>query len=252
MKRTIQGVVLAASLLTGGISLAQDAATKGPMQGKPMTKGGMTEYRGFMAPTDEKALLERLHHSNQQEMKLARLAQQNSTNPDVKSFADMMIKDHTAMDQKLMTYAQGKGMKLADEPKPMNDIEKRVMASNKAAMEELQVLKGMPFDSTYMAGQVAAHDMVLGKVMAAKQAMPATGEVASMLNELSQKVPAHREQALQVLGKLDDAMGVGGSGTGMNGSSGSMGHDAMQHGSQGKSGVGMGGNTGSTPPTPTK
>lgn len=272
MKRTIQGIILSASLLTGGLALAQSAGgtagspppamEKGQGQGMGQGKAmkGMAEFQGFMAPTDEKALLERLHYANQQEIKLGQLAQQNAQSQDVKAFASMMVKDHTAMDQKLMSYAQSKGMKLGDMPKAMNDMEKKMMAQDKATMEELQVLKGAAFDSCYMAGQVGDHDATLGKVMAARQAMPnASGEMASMMQELMQKVPAHREQAWNILGKLDDTMGVGGSG-------GTMGGQNMDHGKMNHGGTGMGGNTGSgstggstggtmggsTPPSPTK
>ena len=49
-----------------------------------------------MVPTDEKALLERLHYTHQMEIKLGQLAQQNSNNPDVKSFGERMVREHTA------------------------------------------------------------------------------------------------------------------------------------------------------------
>jgi putative membrane protein len=276
MKRTIQGIILSASLLTGGFALAQSGATGGTQpgmgqgQGKAMgqTMGqgkamkGMGEFQGFMAPTDEKALLERLHYANQQEIKLGQLAQKNAQSPEVKAFADMMVKDHTAMDQKLMSYAQGKGMKLGDMPKAMNDMEKKMMAQDKATMEELQVLTGAAFDSCYMAGQVGDHDATLGRVMAAKQAMPApAGEMASMMQELMQKVPAHREQAWNILGKLDDSMGVGGAGMGGNNMNGNNMGGTMDHGKMNHGGTGMGGTTGgnmgggasgTTPPSPKK
>ncbi|WP_426755133.1 DUF4142 domain-containing protein [Myxococcus sp. Y35] len=225
MKRTFQGVILATSLLTGGLSFAQDNT-----QGKASAQKGMVEYRGFMAPTDERALLERLHYTNQQEIMLGKLAQQNAQSPEVKSFADMMVKDHTAMDQKLMTYAQSKGMKLSDKPRPMNDMEKKAMAQDQATMEELKTLKGLPFDSCYMAGQVGDHDAALGKVLAARQGMPnAPAEVSAMLQEASQKMPAHREQAWTILGKLGSSMGVGGSGT----PGDTMDHGDMDHGTSG-------------------
>ena len=69
-----------------------------------------------------------------------------------------------------MTLAQGQGLKLSDMPKPMNDMEKKAMAADKAIMEELQALKGEPFDSCYMSGQVGDHDTTLGKLMAGQQA----------------------------------------------------------------------------------
>jgi putative membrane protein len=220
MKRTLQGVTLAAVLLSGGVTLAQSAMPST----KPATaKGGMLDYQGFMAPADEKAFLERVHHINQAEIKQARLAQTSSQNPDVKRYADHMIQAHTDADQKLMTYAEGKKLKLAD-PKPADDVEKKSMAADKADMEKLQALKGAPFDSCYMAGQVAAHDSAIGMVMAAMKGMGATGELATMLNTLNQELPKHRDMAYQTLGKLSGAMGVGGSGDSMQGG-------AMHHGS---------------------
>ncbi|MCP3139367.1 DUF4142 domain-containing protein [Pyxidicoccus xibeiensis] len=252
MKRTIQGVILAASLFGGTAALAQGAAnpsTGAPPPGQAKAMKGTAEFQGFMAPTDEKALLERLHYANQQEIKLGQLAEKNAMNADVKSFASMMVKDHTALDQKLMDYAKTKGLKLAEMPKPMNDVEKKVMAQDKATMEELQVLKGAAFDSCYMAGQVGDHDATLGKVMAAKQGMTNPDpQLTAMMQELTQKVPAHREQAWTLLGKLDDTLAVGGSGSqgGMNGSQGgTMDHGSMGHGTQG-------GTTAPTTPAPKK
>lgn len=252
MKRTIQGIIVTASLLTGGLALAQapSSAAGGqqpPGQMKKAEKGMGGDFMGFMAPKDEKALLEQLHYVNQQEIKLGQLAEKNAMSPEVKSFASMMVKDHTAMDQKLMDYAKTQGVKVADKPKAANDMEKKMMAQDKATLEELQVLKGAAFDSGYMAGQVGNHDATLGKVMAAKQAMPTMDpQLTAMMQELTTKVPQHREQAWNILGKLDDSMAVGGSGTMNNGSQGgTMDHGAMGHGSQG-------GTTAPTTPSPKK
>jgi predicted outer membrane protein len=41
---------------------------------------------------------------NENEIKLAKLAQQRATNPDVKAFAEMMVKDHTAFLEKLRPF----------------------------------------------------------------------------------------------------------------------------------------------------
>ncbi|RKH38370.1 DUF4142 domain-containing protein [Corallococcus sicarius] len=252
MKRTLHGVTLAAALFAGGVSLAQSATSPTPPppgasgSTKPAAMKGMAEFKGFMVPTDEKAFLERLHHINQTEILQAQLAQKNSQNPDVKSYAESMIKMHTDADQKVMTYATTKKLKLA-EPKPVDEMERKAMAATKAEIAKLEVLKGSPFDSSYMAGQVAAHDMAIGKVMAAQHGMNATGEMATMITTLTQELPKHRDMAYQTLGKVDDAMGVGGSGAGMQG--GSMDHGSMKHGPppSGTTGSGsMGGATGTT------
>ncbi|RKG67284.1 DUF4142 domain-containing protein [Corallococcus exercitus] len=243
MKRTLHGVTLAAVLFTGGVSLAQSAAPATPATKPAPAAKGMAEFKGFMAPTDPKAFLERVHYINQSEIKQAELAQKSSENPDVKSYAQMMIDSHTAADKQVMDFAKTQNLKLADMPKPANDMEKKAMAADKANMEKLQTLKGMPFDSCYMANQVGAHDAAIGMVMAAKQGMTsAPAEMTTMLTQLSQELPKHREMAYQTLGKLDDAMGVGGAG--MQG--GTMNHGSMGGSMGGSTGGTMGGSTGTT------
>jgi len=257
MKNTIQGIIVTASLLTGGLALAQAPSNPttvtgagSPPAGQAMkAEKGMGDFQGFMAPKDEKALLDHLHYANQQEIKLGQLAEKNAQSPEVKSFASMMVKDHTAMDQKLMDYAKSKGLKVADMPKAASDVEKKMMAQDKATMEELQALKGAAFDSCYMAGQVGDHDALLGKVMAAKQAMPTMDpQMTAMVQELTTRVPQHREQAWNILGKLDDGMAMGGSG-GTMGRGGQMDHGSMGHGTTGGT---MGGTTAPTTPAPKK
>jgi putative membrane protein len=222
MKRTIQSVLLAGSLAVGSAAFAQSDTGAEKMQGQAQKmegkaeKGmkqaskdmkGMAQHMDFAIPTDPKAFLERLHHTNQSEIKEAQLAQQNSQNADVKTYAQQMITEHTAADQKLMAYAKSKNLKLADMPKPMNDMERKGMAAHKATMEALKEMKGMPFDSKYLSGQVAAHDMAIGKVMAAQAEMKgADAEMTAMLSELSQKLPHHREMAYSALGKLAQQM----------------------------------------------
>jgi putative membrane protein len=241
MKRTIQGLLLAGSLILGGTALAQGTQgdTQGQMTkdssakaGKMTAKGGMVEHMGFMVPADEKAFLERLHHINQTEIKLGQLAQKNGQSQDVKSYGAMLVKDHTANDQKVMAYAQKKGITLADMPKPLNELERKAKTAEKAAMEKLELLNGVPFDACFLAHMVGDHDMALGKVMAAQQNFTGT-ELATLLQETSQSVSSHRQQAYSLLGRNGPAanMGVGGAGSGTDKP---MGHDSHM-------GTGMGG-----------
>src|SRR6202007_2775621 len=48
------------------------------------------------------------------EVDAANLAQQNSTDPEVKRFASKMIKDHTAANAELKALAEKKGIKLPE------------------------------------------------------------------------------------------------------------------------------------------
>ena len=253
MKRIIQGVVLAGSLVVGSASFAEAA------------KAGTAEYKGFVVPSDAKGLLERIHHANQSEIKQAQLAVKTSQNADVKAFAEQMITQHTDADKKVMALAQSKKLKLADMPKPMNDTEKKAMAAEKADMDKLQALTGEAFDGCYMSGQLGAHDAVLGKLAAGKQAAAGDAELAALVDELTQSVSMHRQHAYALLGKMApmaNAMGTGnmGTGTGAMGNTGTtppkgtMGSDTRGTGgttSAGTSTAPVGGGM-ATPPAPKK
>jgi putative membrane protein len=243
MKRTFQAALLATSLAFGSAAFAQSAAAKGQAKALESTAQksmkdmkGMTMHQGFMVPTDAKAFMERLHFVNQMEIQLGNLAQQNSQNADVKQYGQQMVQMHTQADQELMTYAQSKGMKLADMPKPLNDVEKNHMAVHTASTKFLQSVQGPVFDSKYLSSQVADHDMTIGKVMAAQATMKsADAQMTQMLTKLSQELPKHREMAYTALGKLPQQMK---SGTGGSGSSGSDMSDTSGTGGSGMSDTG--------------
>jgi putative membrane protein len=244
MKRTLQAALLASSLAFGSAAFAQSdtgaekqsdkaaAKMKQPKMLESTAKKdmkdmkGMTMHNGVMVPTDAKAFMERLHFVNQLEIQLGNLAQQNSQNADVKSYGQQMVQMHTQADQELQTYAQSKGVKLADMPKPMNDVEKNDMAAHAASTKFLQSVQGPVFDSKYLSSQVADHDMTIGKVMAAQATMKsADAQMTQMLTKLSQELPKHREMAFNALGKLPQQMksGTGGSGSDMGDTSGTGG-----------------------------
>jgi len=68
-------------------------------RGTPATAGSSQHVEQYLA----KCLLAK----NQGEVELAELAQQQSENPEVKQFAEMLVKDHSAMVQKLQPLAGG-------------------------------------------------------------------------------------------------------------------------------------------------
>jgi putative membrane protein len=95
----------------------------------------------------------------------------------------------------------------------MNDVERKAMAAHKATLEKLQVLKGQPFDASFLAIMVGDHDMALGKLTAGQQTFT-SAEVAPLLQQHVQAVTRHRQQAYTLLGRIGpgSSSGVGGSG----------------------------------------
>jgi putative membrane protein len=82
------------------------------------------------------------------EVEAGKLAQQNSGNPKVKDFGAMMVKDHSAADDKLKVLADSKGIRL-----PTTSS-----AGQMATKAKLEALSGRTFDKSYIMGQVKAHE----------------------------------------------------------------------------------------------
>lgn len=82
------------------------------------------------------------------EVDLARLAEQKSTDPKIKDFAAMMVKDHSAANQKLESLAAANSVPL---PKTLDP-------SGEAMKSKLQDLTGASFDKAYIESQLQAHE----------------------------------------------------------------------------------------------
>ncbi len=81
------------------------------------------------------------------EIELGHLAQQKSTNPVVKKFAQRMIEDHGALLERTRKLAQEQGVTLPAMP----------AAQDRAAMRNLERLSGKAFDDAYITMMLKDH-----------------------------------------------------------------------------------------------
>jgi putative membrane protein len=89
------------------------------------------------------------------EVDLGNLAQQKSSNPRVKEFGAMMVKDHSAGNEKLKSIASSKNISLPTSAS-IGEI---------ATKTKLEVLSGDTFDKSYIKSMIKDHqeDIVLFK-----------------------------------------------------------------------------------------
>src|ERR1035437_481243 len=83
------------------------------------------------------------------EVKLGELASTSGVRDDVKSFGQMMVKDHTAINDDLKALAAQKGVTLPDS----------LDAKHQAMVDKMAALTGPGFDNAYIAGMVKDHKM---------------------------------------------------------------------------------------------
>jgi putative membrane protein len=80
----------------------------------------------------------------------SQLALEKSQSEDVKSFAQLMIKDHTDANQKLVTVAKALKVPLARETELMDRAKNMILQ-----------YRGASFDNAYASNQVKAHEAII-------------------------------------------------------------------------------------------
>ncbi len=124
------------------------------------------------------------------EVQLSKLAQK-SQNAEVKSFADRMVRDHTAANEQLTAIAGSLGVEL---PKALDPEHDRIR-------EKLQTLHGKAFDEQYVHAMVEDHN----KAVKLFQQQERTGHNAELKQFAQKTLPTleeHQKMALQLSQKL--------------------------------------------------
>ena len=107
--------------------------------------------QGAFAAQDSDDFVEDASAKGVAEVEAGKLAQEKGSSADVKSFADMMVKDHTAANEKLKSIAAAKNLEVSDSAELMDKA--------KAMILELRSSKS--FDQAYANNQVKAHEATI-------------------------------------------------------------------------------------------
>jgi putative membrane protein len=123
------------------------------------------------------------------EVELGRLAVEKASSPEVKSFGQKMIDDHSKANEELKALASRKDIDLPSEPKP----------EHKAEKERLEKLSGAAFDQAYAKAMAKDHKKAVD--LFSKQA--SRGSDAELKAWAAQKLPTlkqHHAKADQLAG----------------------------------------------------
>jgi putative membrane protein len=100
-----------------------------------------------VAESPDSSFMKNAAEGGMSEVELGQLAQQKGTNPAVKDFGAMMVKDHSAANEKLKSLAASKQVSLPDSPSVMQ----------KATKTKLNMLSDDTFDKSYVKGMIEDH-----------------------------------------------------------------------------------------------
>ena len=125
------------------------------------------------------------------EVALGKLAQTKATNPQVKSFADMMVTDHGKANDELAAIAKAKNITLPAAPD----------ADHQKKLDDLAKLSGKDFDKAYVDAMVDGHKKTLDLMnMAAKDCKDS--ELKAFAVKTAPVVQTH----LDAINKIHDSM----------------------------------------------
>lgn len=139
----------------------------------------------------EVAFVKEAGAGNAAEIKMGELALKNAASPEVKAFAQMMIKDHTAANNDLALVAKNHNITF-----PPDAPEKE-----KALGLKMLDVKGAAFDKAYMNHAVEDHTEDVAEYQKA-QGMVKDGKLVAYANKVEPIVAGHLAEAKKIAAKV--------------------------------------------------
>jgi putative membrane protein len=135
--------------------------------------------------------------ANNIDVELGTVAETRAANAEVKRFAAMMVRDHSAVNEKAAALAG----KLGVTPKD-NAVSQSLLEGAKEAKAKVEPLSGAAFDRAYIEREIAYHQAVLDALDGVLVPTTQNGELKQLLVDVRPAFVAHLAYAKQVGQKL--------------------------------------------------
>jgi putative membrane protein len=185
--------LLVLGLMTLGCTSNNKAADNSSSAAQPAAgNSASSNSAGNTSSADsDKDFLMKAGQGNQAEITLGKMVAAKTTNPQVKQFAQMMVKDHTAALEQIKQVAQAKNVTI---PEGLPEDAQQLQT-------KLQGEKGKQFDKTYMDGMVEDHKKDVAEFQDASQNAK-DNDVKQLASTLTPKLQMHLDKAQQINQKL--------------------------------------------------
>ena len=149
MKRIklITGAAILGMALTSGTWAAQSSSVQA--QQSPSARAGQTSstMKSSLARSDQQ-FLQKAASNNAAEIQMCKIAEQNSSDPNIKNLAKSLQKDHTQANQQLRRLAASKGIALNFQP----------TSSQQRHLQDLSKKQGQAFDKEFLSLNTKGHE----------------------------------------------------------------------------------------------
>jgi putative membrane protein len=141
--------------------------------------------------------------AGQIDIQAAELALKQSQNKEVKAFANDMVRDHKAVNEKALALVKKLNVKPED-----NDTSRSLMQQAEAKKKELMALKGAAFDKAYAQNEVAYHQQVNGALQNTLIPNASNGELKDLLSTGLKIFQGHEQHAGHLVQSLPARTGA--------------------------------------------
>jgi putative membrane protein len=135
--------------------------------------------------------------ANTIDVELGELARSRAASPEVKRFATMMVRDHTAVNERAAALAKKLGVRPKDNP-----VSQSLLAGAAEARAKVEPLEGADFDRGYIAREIGYHQAVLDALDDVLIPTTENAELKQLLVEVRPAFAAHLAYAKRVGQKL--------------------------------------------------
>lgn len=196
---------LLAALLLAPVAFADDAkstdkttdkTTEAPKTDTSKDKPADKSAAKTKLTSAELQVLAHYHAVNMMEIDLGKRVKSKADRAEVKSYGEMLVKDHTESDAKLKALAKKTGQTIPAE-KPANAVEKQEIAKTKADAAKLKKLSGPELDKQYLTAMVQGHEKELAKIDT-KIADVQNAELSDMLRAMKPVLQHHADHAREL------------------------------------------------------
>ena len=146
--------------------------------------------------------LNEIHHLNQKEIETAKLVQKKAQSPQLKEYAQTILRDHQQADSKLMDLAKSQNIELS---------KYEAAGFEKSTRQALEKMSGMEFDRSFVEMAKMDHKQNLQEVKTTTDTIQNTQIQQYLTSELMPALEKHQQSAnsLKISGTAEQAGEMG-------------------------------------------
>jgi putative membrane protein len=183
-------------------SLAIAIALATPAWAAPQDKPSTNDKTANQLSDAEQQEIMHLHHVNQFEIDMAKMAQTNGS-AQIKGFVLVLINDHQRSDKDITALAKKKNISLTSAaPSSSSDADAQEMKDMMADKDRMKTMKGKDFDKEFLAMMMTGHTKELARIETSLAAAK-DPDVVTLLKNTKPVLQKHIDMARDAQKKVD-------------------------------------------------